>query len=101
MEEHCKNCGSVFESVHGRKYCCEECRKEAMREEGRKFYSLHKEEYCEKARNRRKKRIAAGLCANCGKDKPMEGKRSCFACAVKRSKRYYKKIEKELVHREQ
>lgn len=99
MEEHCKICGSAFESIHGRKYCSEDCRKEAKREKGRKSYNKHKEERCEKGKIRREKRIAAGLCVYCGKNKPMEGKRRCFACALKLSQKYYEK--KELIQREQ
>lgn len=105
MEEHCKTCGNAFESIHGRKYCSEECRIEARRAKFRRFYNLHKEEYSEKSRNRsrirREKLIAAGLCVYCGKNKPMEGKRLCFACALKRSQRYYENVEKELIQREQ
>ena len=99
MEERCKNCWNAFESVRGRKYCSEDCRKEAKRETGRKSYNKHKEERCEKAKIRREKRIAAGLCVYCGKNKPMEGKRLCFACALKLSQKYYEK--KELIQREQ
>lgn len=103
MEERCKNCWSVFESVHGRKYCCEECRIEARRAKFRVFYNLHKEEYnaksCNRNKIRREKRIAAGLCVYCGKNKPMKEKRLCFACALKRSQKYYEK--KEMAHREQ
>ena len=101
MEEHCKTCGRAFESIHGRKYCSEECRIEARRAKFRRFYNLHKEEYSEKSRNKREKLIDAGLCVYCGKNKPMEGKRLCFACALKRSQRYYEKAEKELIQREQ
>lgn len=80
----CVGCGRA-DARNGRVYC-PQCAADKAYISMNSYYK-YREEYRathnEREKERRQRRIDAGVCTKCGKQKPITGQRLCMKCAVK------------------